>query len=585
MDNIYKVLEKYDQVMEDNAAVDASKMNKQANYKPFGKSDKDYETGLPRDAKKDKMFDDMAAVDASKMNKQANYTPFSDKQSPDGLPEKKKDNKMFEKESDVERDDRAEKAGREVKRDAKYDGKDHAGKDGKDVTKDIEYDEKHDKDGMHEDEGIFADTALSMDKLAKLKEVEETASTIRTELKDAMMSRLAELAGVPLAEIEEAVSETPEDAAQRIMSEDPLDEDDVEEGNAFSGAMMQAKKDGKDDFEVDGKKYKVSEAEMDEGHMGMKTLKCEQCGDMLGRPTTDCECDSMDPKGDNWIMVDVDNDGDMDMAVANEAAKPDFADIDGDGDKKEDMKKAAKDKKKNESLEEYAMTEGFKVGDTVLPKEEGPGQAPGRCVKVEGDKCTVKFADGSEETFAHDELEATDAKNMPEDAVSETTVSGAMATDASGSGKSLYKNASVYESNEIVRAAGKLMEGMNINISMNDQSGPSLTVNATDEDAMKLGSLLKLAGLGSFGMQNEMTEEQEFANGADDTATADTDTLVNGIAGGLNGPKLQVNPNNMGDNPLAMQHMKNNTVNLGESELEETSASHLMELYKEFKAK
>ena len=267
MDNIYKVLDRLNQVMEDSAAVDASKMNKQANYKPFGKSDKDYETGLPRDAKKDKMFDDMAAVDASKMNKQANYTPFSDKQSPDGLPEKKKDNKMFEKESDVERDDRAEKAGREVKRDAKYDGKDHAGKDGKDVTKDIEYDEKHDKDGMHEDEGIFADTALSMDKLAKLKEVEETASTIRTELKDAMMSRLAELAGVPLAEIEEAVSETPEDAAQRIMSEDPLDEDDVEEGNAFSGAMMQAKKDGKDDFEVDGKKYEVSEAEMDEGHI------------------------------------------------------------------------------------------------------------------------------------------------------------------------------------------------------------------------------------------------------------------------------------------------------------------------------
>ena len=130
------------------------------------------------------------------------------------------------------------------------------------------------------------------------------------------------------------------------------------------------------------------------------------------------------------------------------------------------------------------------------------------------------------------------------------------------------------------------MEGMNINISMNDQSGPSLTVNATDEDAMKLGALLKLAGLGSLGMQHDhMHEEQEFANGADDTATADTDTLVNGIAGGLNGPKQQVNPNNPGDNPLAMQNIKNNTVNLGESELEETSASHLMELYKEFKAK
>ncbi len=71
--------------------------------------------------------------------------------------------------------------------------------------------------------------------------------------------------------------------------------------------------------------------------------------------------------------------------------------------------------KKDESeLNEEEVTEGFKVGDTVLPKEEGPGQAPGRCIKVEGDKCTVKFADGSTETFAHNELEATDAKNLPE---------------------------------------------------------------------------------------------------------------------------------------------------------------------------
>ena len=416
MDNIYKVLDRLNQVMEDTAAVDASKMNKKADYKPFGKDDKDDEDGLPKNAKKD-------PVEES-------------------------------------------------------------------------------------DDGIFADTALSMDKLAKLKEVEETASTIRTQLKDAMMSRLAELAGVPLAEIEEAISETPEDAAARIKeghceacgcemaNPDPtcecgasggkimvtMDEDEVEEGNEFSGALAQAKKDGKEEFEVDGKTYKVSEA-----------------------------------------------------------AKPDFADIDGDGDKDEDMKKAAKDKEK--------MDEEFEDEKVC-------------------DKCDEKMDDCKCEK------------------VEETTTSGAVAVDASGNGKALYKNASVYESNEIVRAAGKLMEGMNINISMNDQSGPSLTVSATDEDAMKLGALLKLAGLGNLGMQHDhVHEEQEFANGADDTATADTDTLVNGIAGGLNGPKQQVNPNNPGDNPLAMQNIKNNTVNLGESELEETSASHLMELYKEFKAK
>ena len=62
----------------------------------------------------------------------------------------------------------------------------------------------------------------------------------------------------------------------------------------------------------------IEEETIEEAHMMPKTLKCEECGDMLGQPTTDCPHDCNDPKGDNWIMVDVDNDGDMDMAVANE---------------------------------------------------------------------------------------------------------------------------------------------------------------------------------------------------------------------------------------------------------------------------
>jgi len=249
MDNIYDTLAKLNKVAnapeivkEDSNALmkkgledlmKKTKFNKKADYTPFGKDDKDYEDGLSKDAKKDKMFDDMAAADAAKMNKQSTYTPFSDKQSPDGLPEKKKDTKMFEKESDVERDDRAEKAGREVAHDAKYDGMKHAGKDGKDVTKDIEYDEKHDKDGMHENSGTLKDAA-----------------------RQGVMARLAELAGLPVQEIEEALG-TPQDVAAKIMAENPLDEADVEEGNEFSGERDKAIKAGKDSFEVDGKTYPV----------------------------------------------------------------------------------------------------------------------------------------------------------------------------------------------------------------------------------------------------------------------------------------------------------------------------------------
>ncbi len=100
------------------------------------------------------------------------------------------------------------------------------------------------------------------------------------------------------------------------MKEDP------NEGNEFSGALAQAKKDGKEEFEVDGKKYKVKEEAVAEG---MCSLQCKHCGDMLGQPTTDCECDSMDPKGDNWEMVDIDGDGDADIAVASEGRMSDLA--------------------------------------------------------------------------------------------------------------------------------------------------------------------------------------------------------------------------------------------------------------------
>ena len=39
----------------------SSKMNKQSTYKPFGKDDPDYETGLSKDSKKDKMFSEAEA--------------------------------------------------------------------------------------------------------------------------------------------------------------------------------------------------------------------------------------------------------------------------------------------------------------------------------------------------------------------------------------------------------------------------------------------------------------------------------------------------------------------------------------------
>jgi hypothetical protein len=61
--------------------------------------------------------------------------------------------KGIDEESDVERDDHAERAGKEVAHDAHYDGRRHSGKDGEDVVKDLEYDDWKDKHRTDEEQG------------------------------------------------------------------------------------------------------------------------------------------------------------------------------------------------------------------------------------------------------------------------------------------------------------------------------------------------------------------------------------------------------------------------------------------------
>lgn len=98
-----------------------------------------------------------------------------------------------------------------------------------------------------------------------------------------------------------------------------VDEDAVDEDNAFNSAAAAAKKAGKDHFMFNGKKYKVTmdKDTADDLTEEPKTM-CKHCGDEIYKPTTDCECDSQDPNGENWIKIDADGDGDTDIAVANE---------------------------------------------------------------------------------------------------------------------------------------------------------------------------------------------------------------------------------------------------------------------------
>jgi len=210
------------------------------------------------------------------------------------------------------------------------------------------------------------------------------------------------------------------------------------------------------------------------------------------------------------------------------------------------------------------------------------------------------YMEGDKRNDADDEVEE----------VEETTVSGGIATSATGKG--IYKNASVYESMNS-KVESMITESMNVSInSSNDPSAePSVTVSATGQDAMALAQLLQLAAVDKpqtmkvckncgdelgkpqhmdcpYDSMDPMGEnfmevacEAEEANSAKNTQTYDMHYLLDAISGGLNGQKKQINPNNPGDNPMAMDPEK--TVNVAESE--ETGVSHLETLYKEFKAK
>ena len=71
------------------------------------------------------------------------------------------------------------------------------------------------------------------------------------------------------------------------------EEDDVEEGNAFGAAVTKAKEDGEDEFEVDGKTYKVKEqsdsSEIGKSDNHVDVADCEDCDDPQGSSLTNEE--------------------------------------------------------------------------------------------------------------------------------------------------------------------------------------------------------------------------------------------------------------------------------------------------------
>jgi hypothetical protein len=193
----------------------------------------------------------------------------------------------------------------------------------------------------------------------------------------------------------------------------------------------------------------------------------------------------------------------------------------------------------------------------------------------------------------------------PKKEVEETTTAGSVATAPAEGGKKtkggVQFGKGVYEGALAESFSSKLKtilnEEISMNLSTNSNGTKSLTVTATDDDAMRLAEILKLAGMESQAPAGDTAEacgacgqspcgcdhidEDDHAN-SPDPMYADTDTMVMKLAGGLNGPKVQVNPNNMADNPLAMKRLgvkQSPQVNLGSADIGESIEKRLWTIY------
>ena len=140
-----------------------------------------------------------------------------------------------------------------------------------------------------------------------------------------------------------------------------------------------------------------------------------------------------------------------------------------------------------------------------------------------------------------------DPKNKKE---VEETADNAPSKSSSGVsyGKGIYDSLNRDVENAITESMAQLNESLSINMSSSTEGGKSLTVTATEEDAMKLAVLLKMSGLGGgqdMEQSNQNCDQMDEAYGntveTQNSPDYPTNTETSGNAmqysGGIDGPK------------------------------------------------
>ena len=222
------------------------------------------------------------------------------------------------------------------------------------------------------------------------------------------------------------------------------------------------------------------------------------------------------------------------LTLEAKGAKPDYIDLDKDGNKKESMKKAAQDKKK--------VKEGM---DQRLNAARSEGKAHGlrghaHCGKnyedMEEARCYHEgYKEGLDECYGQMPIQGYVGETTPvvntmasygaeegelaEADIEESPFSWAAKNTPKGEkfklgGKEFVKNdAFAFESlekqlNALLESKEDVAEGMTVSISKGQQGSPdSVSINAQDAEADELLSFVKQAGLGIFGGDDATGQE------------------------------------------------------------------------------
>ena len=224
-----------------------------------------------------------------------------------------------------------------------------------------------------------------------------------------------------------------------------------------------------------------------------------------------------------------------------EAAKPDFLDMDKDGDKKEPMKKAVKDKKKvKEGMEHHLQAARLEGKSHALRK------MPYNCTHddMEESRCYHEgFKEGLDECYgqmpilgrtAVDEMGsevgtmasygATGLGEMDKTSYMKQQAIKTPGDTFKAFGQTMHDNDVLDEFafeafdnqlSALLESEEKVSEGMTVSISKGQQGSPdSVSVSAQDGEADQLLSIIKSAGLGLFGGEEKGFNAPEGSAGA-----------------------------------------------------------------------